>query len=219
MHFFLKINKLELFKLQKAINYCKNRKEPFEDLCEVYLFYVNDIRGRVPLLIFPNDNIKIDSGKMRPINIHSIWHLRKQEKVRFEHIGLIYRNKIYLAKKMPLKSRIKTMYLFDCKELYTPRIIVVIVALPLNLIFFGGDLLDEISKNIILRYEFSLYKVIESELAESKKFQTPIIKDKIKKEQIIKKQIKKLIKKIIWQFFSNIIEYFDSNSMKKYYGC
>lgn len=160
----------------------------------------------MPILIYPSDNIRNDTDKMRPINIHGIWHLGIEEKTQSEQIGLRYRGKIYLATKMFLNSRIKTVHLSDYKEVFNPRIIVIILALPINLANFGGYLLDKLSESIMLRFEFSLYQLIESEIAKREKIRTLKIEEQIKKGENIKKNIRNLIGNICYQFFSNIID-------------
>ncbi len=170
------------------------------------MFYANNIWGRLPILIYPSDDIKNDTEKMLPINIHSIWHLGIEEKTLSEQIGLRYRGKIYLANKMFLNSRIKTVHLSDYKEIFNPRIIVIILALPTSLANFGGYLLDQLSENIMLRFGFSLYQLIESEIAKQEKIRTLKIEEQIKKGENIKKNIRILIRNICNQFFSYNID-------------
>lgn len=176
------------------------------DICEIYMFYANNIWGRLPILIYPSEDIKHDADKMLPINIHGIWHLGIEEKTPSEQIGLRYRGKIYLANKMFLNSRIKTVHLSDYKEVFNPRIIVIILALPINLSNFGGYLLDKLSESIMLRFEFSLYQLIESEIAKREKIRTLKIEEQIKKGENVKKKIRNLIGNICYQFFSYILD-------------
>ncbi len=198
------------------VNNGERKTEKLEDVCEVYLFYGNDIRGHVPLLIYPDENIKKDVEKMYFIKTHYIWLLGIEEQIAWGHIDQLYKNKIYFAKSLPLNSRIKTIHLSRNEDFYTPRIIIIIIALPIDLIFFGGDLLNKISINIMLRYEFSIYQVIESELAKREKIKTPKIEEKIRKGNIIKNEIKVLIKNTIKQFFSNIVYHSNLNFIKRY---
>ena len=170
------------------------------------MFYANNIWGRLPILIYPSDDIKNDPDKMLPINIHGIWYLGIEEKTLSEQIGLRYRGKIYLANKMFLNLRIKTVHLSDYKEVFNPRIIVIILALPITLAHFGGYLLDKLSESIMLRFEFSLYQLIESEIAKREKIRTLKIEEQIEKGEKLKKIIKNLIGNICYQFFSNIID-------------
>ena len=60
--------------------------------------YCDEIRGIFPLLIFPDESIKINDKKMASINFHPIWALSTKAESESGYVNLIYRGNIYLAK-------------------------------------------------------------------------------------------------------------------------
>ena len=82
-----------------------SKKDPFKGLYELYLLVFDKTRGKVPLFIYPDDNIKIDKKKMRPINIHTIWWMDMKDQAVIDHVDLEYREKIYLARKFLTLSK------------------------------------------------------------------------------------------------------------------
>lgn len=170
------------------------------------MFYVNDKWGRIPILIYPSDDIKNDADKMRPINIHGIWYLGLGDKTFIDHVGLKYGDRKYLAKKILVKTRLEAKHISDYEKIYNNRIIAIILALPIKLANFGGYLLDKLSESIMLRFEFNLYQLIESEIAKREKIRTLKIVEQIKKGEKLKKNIRNLIGNICYQYFSYIID-------------
>jgi len=182
------------------------KRELTRNLCEIFLFYNSDTIGRIPILIYPSEEIKYDKEKMYIINIHTVWFIDLENGLSSEHTELEYGDKIYFAEKYKLKSRIKQLNYSDSEEKYFFGEIIIIVVVPINFTILGRDLLKLLSEGIISHFEFSIYYLIESEMLKSEKIKTAKIMDKIGKGEKIKNQIKILINNSYDKIFSNIIE-------------
>jgi len=188
-------------------------KDPFENLYEVYLLFFDESRGIFPLFIYPDENIKKDVEKMRPINIHTIWWMDMKDQAVIDHIDLEYGDKMYIARKfLTLSKRKKEGVQYDN---YSTEIIVIMLVLPNDLNIFGGELLNQLTINIIKNFEGKLYLIIESEIAKEEVIKTPEIKEIIDGGDIIKERIKDIISVTCKNFFSSVINKSDINSIKQ----
>ena len=77
-------------------------KNPQEDLCVVYVLYFDEKKGQVPLLMYPDDRLRVDKRYMRPINFHPVWFLETEE---LDHIDLEYKGYAFFGKKFKIKSQ------------------------------------------------------------------------------------------------------------------
>ena len=206
-----------MYPLGEKINNSIGEKNPFKGLCEIYLLYYDEVRGHIPLLICPDDSIKNDEEKMRPIHFHSIWFLNKKEDADSDNIDLEYRDKIYFAKKFHVTSKRKKGR--AGLEVDSPELIVIIIALPTEMNIFGDEILNKITENIITNFESFLTQIIESEIAKSKliniNIANPQIKEIIKKGDKLKEDLRKLITQTCIEYFSSVIKQKDPTSIKK----
>ncbi len=189
-----------------------SEKKPFEDLFEIYLLFLDETRGNMPFLIYPDESIKNNKEKMRPIKIHSVWWTDMEDQAVIDHIDLEYSNRTYLARKFLTLSkrnqhRIGTT--FDNIETIT-----IIFVLPSNLYIFGVDLLNKLTTNIITNFEGQLYKVIESEIAKEEIIKSDKIIETIKIGEKVKQKLKNLIVNTCKDFFSSVIKEDNKNSIE-----
>ncbi len=195
----------------------KDGFSPFEGLCEIYLLFYDEVRGHIPLLICPDESIKDDEEKMRPINFHSIWFLNKKEDKGYENIDLEYGDKTYFASKVLLSSKRKKRRA-GLNET-SPEVIVIIVTLPTNMNIFGDDLLNKMTTDIITNFKDSLPQVILSEIEKTELINFNIASPKIKKiiqeGEVVKETIRNQIKKTCLDYFSSVIKQKDLKSIKK----
>lgn len=206
-----------MYQLEEKINNSIGEKNPFEGLCEIYLLYYDEVRGHIPILICPDDSIKNDEEKMRPIHFHSIWFLNKKEDADSVNIDLEYRDKIYFAKKFHVASkRIKGRAGLEADS---PELIVIIIALPTEMNIFGSELINKMTEKIITNFESFLSQIIESEIAKAKiiniNIVNPQIKEIIKKGDNIKEDLRKLITQTCMEYFASVIKQKDPTSIKK----
>ena len=171
------------------------------ELCQLYLLHFDEAVGLIPLLIFPDKNIKNNEKELRLIKYHPIWFLDLGNERGFEYIILNYNGKVYFAKKLKIFSKRKIRRVRFKDENF--EIIVVIVVLPKRFENYGSALLNIITKSIKKSFGASLYQIIESEILKENVIKTPKIIEIIKRGDFIKENIKNLIKGI-WE------HYFDS---------
>lgn len=190
---------------------------PFGGLCEIYLLFYDEVRGHIPLLICPDESIKDDEEKMRPINYHSIWFLNKKEDADYENIDLEYGDKTYFATKVFLSSKRKKRRAGLNED--SPEIIVIMVALPTEMNIFGDDLLNKMTTNIITNFKDSLSRLILSEIEKTElinlNFANLQIKKIIEEGEIVKENIRNGINKTCMDYFSSVIKQKDPSSIKK----
>ncbi|MFX1259819.1 MAG: hypothetical protein ACFFAN_18360, partial [Promethearchaeota archaeon] len=111
----------------------------FSEFCEVYLLYFDKLHGQVPFFVYPASLIKNNTEKMRPIKIHYIWWMDIKEQAVLDCIDLGYKNKIFFGRKfITLSKRKKNQSGLQNNNYET---IVIILALPIDISIFGGDLL------------------------------------------------------------------------------
>ncbi len=190
------------------------KEDPLESLCDIYICYFDEAQGHVPLLICPDETIKDDSEKMKPIYYHSIWFLDKSEITESDHVDLEYGDKIYTARKIYTTSKRKKQRAGLEDE--TPEIIVIIIELPIDIgELFGGELLNKITVNIQKKFEKSLYKIIECEIAKKGISKTAITNKIIEEGTKIKEKLREEIKNTCKEYFSSVIKQADANSIKK----
>ena len=167
------------------------------------MLYFDEFEGHIPLLTYPNDSMKNNFKDMRPINIHPIWYLDAKIKSPSDCIKLIYRGKIYFAKKFLATSKRKKRR--SGLKTDTPETIVIVATLPSEIEIFGNDLLIKITEIIIENFYNSLYQLIEAEIAMKGKIKSPKIEEIIKKGKLLKGEIKELIKKTYENYFLSMI--------------
>ena len=183
------------------------------EICKVFLLYFDEMRGHMPLLSYPDENLIYDKKAMRPVNIHSIWFLDFNEQELLDHVDLEYKDKVYFAKKFLVKSERKKKRAGLKDE--TPETIVIMVASPAEIEIFGGPLLKKLSKIIQENYSNVLWEVIEGEVSKHSVIKTKKIHDSISKSDEIKQSINSDINTTILTYFEKIVENGKSDSIKK----
>jgi len=191
----------------------KNPLEEFEELCYVYVLYFDEEKGHIPLIMFPNEDLKEDKSFMRPIKYHPIWFLEMEESEALDHIDLEYKGFTFFGKKFLAKSKREKRRAGLEEE--TPETIIIIISLPNDLDIFGDELIRQITELIRKKYEEQLYEVIECEIAREEVIKTPKIKQCIKEGQQTKDKIREDIRNTCKQFFSSVITETDSTSIRK----
>ncbi|MFW9946263.1 MAG: hypothetical protein ACFFDX_05480 [Candidatus Odinarchaeota archaeon] len=183
------------------------------EIGQIYILYFDEIKGHIPLLIFPDDSIKNNIEKMRPIKFHPIWFLNFEDKSDFEHVDLIYDGKGYFGKKFQITSKRRKRRAGIREE--TLDVIIVIIALPKELDLFGLNLLNIITKMIRTNYEQFFYQIIESEILKENLIKTPEILELIKRGDSIKETIKHQIKEIWKHYIDSVRHYSSFEELKK----
>ncbi len=185
-------------------------KNPNEVLCVVYVLYFDEKRGQIPLLIYPNDNLRTNKKFMRPVSYHPVWFLETQE---LDHVDLEYNAYTFFGKKFLTKSDRKKRRAGLKKE--TPETIVIIVSLPVEIDIFGDDLIRKLTKVIRENFGDQLFEVIESEIAGDIIIKTPKMEERIQNGKKIKVFIRELIDRTIKNYFAKTIKKkSDSSSLK-----
>jgi len=183
---------------------------PFEGLYEVYLLCFDDTRGHVPFFIYPDEKIRDDEEYMRPINIHTIWWMDMKDQAVTNHVDLEYGDKIYFARKFLTLSMKESGN--NQQDIVSTEIIIML-ALPIDITIFGGELLNMIAINIIKNFEGKLFHIIESEIANEEIIKTQKIKEKIKIGEILKQRLKEMIKTTCRSFFTSAVKTTDTKSI------
>ena len=113
-----------------------------EELCYVYILYFDEERGHMPLLMYPDDELRKDKEFMRPIKYHPVWFLEIEESEALDHIDLEFKGYTFFGKKFLAKSeREKRRAGLDET---TPETIVIIISVPNDLNIFGDELLKQL---------------------------------------------------------------------------
>ncbi|TXT64666.1 MAG: hypothetical protein BAJALOKI3v1_180029 [Promethearchaeota archaeon] len=188
-------------------------KNPLEELCYVYVLYFDEEKGHIPLIMFPNEELKDNKSFMRPIKYHPIWFLELEESEALDHIDLEYKGYTFFGKKFLAKSEREKRRAGLQKE--TPETIIIIISLPNDLDIFGDELIRKITELIKEKYDEELYEVIECEIARDEVIKTPKIKQCIQEGEETKKEIKEDIRNTCKKYFSSVIKERDSSSIKK----
>jgi len=188
-------------------------KNPFEEMCEIYILFFDEARGHIPLLIYPSEKLIENKKFMRPIKYHPIWFLDVQEQGALDHIDLEYKNYTFMAKKFLTKSKRKKRRAGLEEE--TPETIVIILSLPTDLDIFGDDLIRNLTSEIRSNFEEKFTELILAEIAKEEIIKTPKIKKIIEKGKEIKTDLIKLIDNIGNNYFSKVIKQADASSIKK----
>ncbi len=198
----------------KSITEKNGRMEKkLEELCYVYILYFDEERGHVPLLMYPDDELKNDKDFMRPIKYHPVWFLEIEESEALDHIDLEYKGYTFFGKKFLAKSGRKKRRAGLNEE--TPETIVMIISVPDDLNIFGDDLLGKLIKIIQDKYKDKLHQIIECELAREEIIKTPQVKQCIKEGTEIKEKMKTMIRNNLKEFFSSVITERDASSIRK----
>ncbi len=188
-------------------------KNPFEEMCEIYILFFDETRGHIPLLIYPSEKLIENRKFMRPIKYHPIWFLDVQEQGALDHIDLEYKKHTFMAKKFLTKSKRKKRRAGLEEE--TPETIVIILSLPTDLDIFGDDLIRNLTNEIRSNFEEKFTELIIAEIANEEIIKTPKIKKNIEKGKVIKTDLIKLIRNIGNNYFSKVIKQADASSIKK----
>jgi len=178
-------------------------KNPKEVLCIVYLLYFDEKRGQLPLLIYPNDQLRTNKKFMRPIHYHPVWFLDTPPD-GLDHIDLEYNAYTFFGKKFFVKSN-RQKRRAGLKE-ETPETIVIIVSLPVEIDIFGDDLIRKLTAEIREKFEDKLFEVIESEILKDDIIKTAKMHERIDEGKKLKVFIRELIDKTIKDYFSIIIK-------------
>jgi hypothetical protein len=189
-------------------------KDPIIELCVVYVLYFDELKGHVPILAYPNDDLKHDKEYMRPIEFHTIWFLDIEDDEVLDHVDLEYRGFTYFGKKFLTKSkRIKRRAGF--KE-ETPETIVIIISLPQEIDIFGDKLIKILTKEIKSKFDDQFFLIIQSEIEKDHQIKTPVIEELIEKGSKIKRKLRVLIDRIVQDFLSNELKKtLNTNSLEK----
>lgn len=177
-------------------------KNPKELLCVVYVLYFDEKRGQLPLLIYPNNQLRNNKKFMRPIQYHPVWFLDTQ--VGLDHIDLEYNAYTFFGKKFFVKSN-RQKRRAGLKE-ETPEIIVIIVSLPAEIDIFGDDLIRKLTAEIQEKFEDKLFEVIESEILKDDIIKTLKMQERIDEGKKLKVFMRELIDKTIKDYFSRILK-------------
>ncbi len=188
-------------------------KDPFKELCEVYVLYFDEARGHVPLLIYPSEKMIDDKKYMRVIRFHPVWFLEIEESEALNHIDLEYKGYNFMAKKFLAKSsREKRRAGLEEK---TPETIVIILSLPTDVSIFGDDLVQNITTGIKENFGDKFSELISGTIAKDEIIKTPAMKEKIVVSDGIKENMKNLIGRIGNNYLSRVIRQADGSSLKK----
>lgn len=188
-------------------------ENPLEELCYVYILYFDEEKGHIPLIMFPNEELKDNKSFMRPIKYHPIWFLELEESEALDHIDLEYKGYTFFGKKFLATSKREKRRAGLEQE--TPETIVIIISLPNDLDIFGDELITRITDLIKEKYDEKLYEVIECEVARDEVIKTPKIKKCIEQGQETKEDINENIRETCRKYFSTVIKETDSSSMRK----
>ena len=189
------------------------KKKTFEGLYEVFLLYFDDNRGHIALLIYPDDNIKNDPRKMRPIEIHTIWYVDMKDQAVMDYVDLEYHGNIYFARKFLTLSKGSNNDIGS--DMFSTETMIIMIALPIDISIFGGELLNQLTINIIKNFEGKLYHIIESENAKEEIIKSSKIKKIISKGEKIRERIKDIISVTCKNFFSSVIKKKEIRSIKQ----
>lgn len=188
-------------------------EDPFEELCEVYILYFDEVLGHVPLLIYPSEKRIDDKKFMRPIKYHSIWFLEVEESEALNHIDLEYKGYNFMAKKFLAKSK-REKRRAGLKE-ETPETIVIILSIPNDIAVFGDELIQQLIIEIRDNFNDQFSDLIDGVIAKDEIIKTPLINEKVEKSEIIKHELKQTIGRIGNNYFSRVIRQADASSIKK----
>jgi hypothetical protein len=197
-------------------NYIGNTKaeiSPYSEFCEIYLLYNDEINGPVTFFTYPDILLKKDPEKLRLLNIHYIWRVSMKEQALMDYIDLGYKDKIFFARKFITISKRKKHE--KGPEYDNFDTIVIILALPNQLNLFGGDLLINLTKNIISNFEGKLFKIFQAEIAKDQIIKSPRIKEMIKHGDTIQQELKNLINITCNDYFNSTLKKIDTKSIKR----
>ncbi|MFW9896325.1 MAG: hypothetical protein ACFFD7_11015 [Candidatus Thorarchaeota archaeon] len=161
---------------------------------QIYIMYYDNLRGILPLLIFPDESVKRDNKAMKPIYYHPIWTLSNKDESEFEYINLIYRGNIYIAKKYYF-----TIEKIGNKKFYVQpgfKKIVSILVLPKKLNSFRKICLKLTFEDTIRDFKPFFHKIICSEILKQDLIKIPKNKSIIREGEIIKENIRNMLKNI-----------------------
>ena len=186
-----------------------------EELCVVYVLYFDEVKGHVPLLIFPIEEKKLKENKrfMRPIKYHPVWFLSVEEQEPLDHIDLEFKGYTFFGKKFLTKSKRKKRRAGLEEE--TPETIVVIVSVPNDIAIFGDELIHLMTSKIKENFDDKLFKVIEYEVVKDQVIKTPNVKKIIEEGMKIKEDLNSLVHKISDNYFSRALKQADTPSIKQ----
>ena len=186
-----------------------------EELCVVYVLYFDEVKGHVPLLIFPIVEKKLKENKrfMRPIKYHPVWFLSVEEQEPLDHIDLEFKGYTFFGKKFLTKSKRKKRRAGLEEE--TPETIVVIVSVPNDIAIFGDELIHLMTSKIKENFDDKLFKVIEYEVVKDQVIKTPNVKKIIEEGMKIKEDLNSLVHKISDNYFSRALKQADTPSIKQ----
>ena len=187
-------------------------EEKFIKFYEIYMLYFDESQGAIPLLFYPDESIKNNIEKMRLIKIHPIWFLDIKEHEDFNRVDLEYEGNMYFAQKFHVKSKRKKKRAGLMEE--SPETIILILSISTDIDIFGAALLNKITDIVIKNFQNTLYYIIESEILKSDIIKTSVILETIKKGEIFKKKMVKLIASACKEFFESVIEQTDATSIK-----
>lgn len=178
-------------------------------LCQIYILYFDKVKGQIPLLIFPNECIKNNEQELHPIKFHPIWYMDAENQRGFEQVNLVYKGKVYIAKKFKIFLKRKKRRVRFKDENFD--IAVIIIVLPKKSDIYGSDLLRIITKTIKKNFRTLLYHIVESEILKENLIKTPKIIEIIKRGDFIKENIKNQVKKIWERYFNSIKHYYEKD--------
>ena len=184
----------------------------FEDLCEIYLLYFDEVIGHVFLLTCPETVNTLDTTKRNIIMHHPIWFLDFEDETTINRIDLEYNGVMYFARKFLVVSERLKKRSGSTKDLHDT--IIVIISLSAELDIFGGELLTLLTNSLMSEFNDIFYELIESEIARLEIIKSKAVLEQIEKGEKIKKEIRQVINSVCKRYFSSVIRQTDATSIK-----
>ncbi|MFX0009030.1 MAG: hypothetical protein ACFE9R_01840 [Candidatus Hermodarchaeota archaeon] len=184
----------------------------FEDLCEIYLLYFDEVIGHVFLLTCPKTINTLEKTKKSIIMHHPIWFLDFEDETTINRIDLEYKGVMYFARKFLVMSERLKKRSGSTEDLNDT--VIVIITLSAELDIFGGELLNLLTNNLMSKFHNLFYKLIESEIAKLEIIKSRTVLELIEKGEKIKEEIRQLITSVCKSYFSSVIRQTDATSIK-----
>lgn len=164
--------------------------------------YCDEIRGIFPLLIFPDEKVKNNEILMRPIYYHPIWFLDAKGDDSTGYIDLIYKGRIYSAKKFQVLPEVEKNY--HRSEELAFNMVSIIMVFPKEMSYYKKIFTKFISDTIQKNFKNYFQKIIKSEKIKEDLIKIPRNEIFIKEGDHLKENIKKFLKTLLRNHFSSI---------------
>ncbi|MFW9951647.1 MAG: hypothetical protein ACFFKA_16145 [Candidatus Thorarchaeota archaeon] len=190
----------------------REKSSSFENLCEIYLLYFDEVIGHVLLLNCPETTTSLDSTKTNIIMHHPIWFLDLKDDKAINRIDLEYNGIMYFARKFIVASQRTKKRSGSANDQYDT--IILILTLSADLDIFGGELLNTLTNSFMNEFNDTLSEVIESEIAKLELIKNETILQKIEIGDKTREKVKESIKSVCEKYFSSVIRQKDGISIK-----